>query len=184
MTARKLGGRIHDIAQGGIALLDGTGWFHHPKYLGVESCFDKVHYNPDIAPVTQWDFSKYRPHVVIIAIGQNETHPFGDFLKNDPTGELAVRWKKTYKELLLKLRAIYPKSRFILATTIMEHDPAVDRVIDDIAKESGDPLLYHFMYSKNGCGTKGHIRISEADAMSDELCFFIRSLNISSDEKM
>ena len=28
MTARKLGAEIHDIAQGGIALLYGTGWFN------------------------------------------------------------------------------------------------------------------------------------------------------------
>ena len=33
ITARKLNAEIHDIAQGGIALLDGTGWFAAPDGL-------------------------------------------------------------------------------------------------------------------------------------------------------
>lgn len=32
------------------------------------------------------------------------------------------------------------------------------------------------MYTNNGCGTKGHIRIPEADKMSNELAGFIGSL--------
>src|SRR5699024_12424939 len=46
MTAWKLGAEIHDIAQGGIALLDGTGWFNAPDYVGMETAWDKIHYNP------------------------------------------------------------------------------------------------------------------------------------------
>ena len=37
MTARMLNAQIHDIAQGGIALLDGQGWFHEPDQIGMES---------------------------------------------------------------------------------------------------------------------------------------------------
>ena len=33
MTARMLNAQIHDIAQGGIALMDGQGWFHEPSRL-------------------------------------------------------------------------------------------------------------------------------------------------------
>ena len=36
MTARKLNAQIHDIAQGGIALLDHTGWFCEPGAMGME----------------------------------------------------------------------------------------------------------------------------------------------------
>jgi len=31
ILARKLGAQIHDIAQGGIALMDGEGWYHEPE---------------------------------------------------------------------------------------------------------------------------------------------------------
>lgn len=39
MTARMLGARLHDIAQGGIALMDGHGWFHRPEQTGMEIRF-------------------------------------------------------------------------------------------------------------------------------------------------
>ena len=177
MCARKLGAKLHDIAQGGIALLDKTGWFHHPDYIGMESVYDKVHYNPYINPVTTWDFSKFRPHVVVIAIGQNESHP-KDFIKDEPNGEKTVLWKNTYKKFLRHLMEIYPKTHFILTTTILEHDISVDKAIDEVASDFSSPLVHRFYYSKNGCGTKGHVRISEADAMSDELAFFISTLHI------
>ena len=72
MTARRLDAEIHDIAQGGIALLDGTGWFHAPDYVGMESAWDKIHYNPVFGKQTDWSFAEYTPQVVIIAIGQYE----------------------------------------------------------------------------------------------------------------
>lgn len=41
MTARRLHAEIHDVAQGGISLLDGTGWFAAPRYPGMESKSEK-----------------------------------------------------------------------------------------------------------------------------------------------
>ena len=37
ITARKLDAQLHDIAQGGIALLDNTGWYHEPDYIGMQA---------------------------------------------------------------------------------------------------------------------------------------------------
>lgn len=56
MTARKLNAQIHDTSQGGISLLDDTGWFAAPHYKGVESCYDKIEYHPDLGPTKPWDF--------------------------------------------------------------------------------------------------------------------------------
>ena len=53
ITARKLKAQIHDIAQGGIALMDRIGWFQEPNQIGMESVWDKVHYNPTFYLVTQ-----------------------------------------------------------------------------------------------------------------------------------
>ena len=33
IAARKLDAQLHDIAQGGVALLDNTGWYHEPDIL-------------------------------------------------------------------------------------------------------------------------------------------------------
>ena len=80
LTARMLGAELHDIAQGGIALMDGQGWFHRPVQTGMESAWDKVHYNTVFGEMTKWDFSKFVPQVVIVALGQNDNYP-DDYMK-------------------------------------------------------------------------------------------------------
>ena len=88
ILARKLNACLHDIAQGGIALMDGTGWFLEPEQMGMETVWDKVHYHPDFGEPTCWDFSRYIPQVVIVAVGQNDSHP-RDFMAEEMAGELA-----------------------------------------------------------------------------------------------
>lgn len=34
--------QLHDIAQGGVALLDNTGWYHEPDYIGMEQVWNKM----------------------------------------------------------------------------------------------------------------------------------------------
>lgn len=173
--ARKLHAEIHDIAQGGISLFDKEGYFAGPDYVGMLSCFDKIEYNPQLGEVKEWDFSQYIPHVVIIAIGQNDANPV-NYMAEDYDGEHAAFWRAEYGRFVKMLRERYPHAHIILTTTILEHDPAWDRAIDEVAQHSGDEKVHHFLYSKNGCGTPGHIRIPEAEEMAQELSAFIDSL--------
>ena len=106
ILARKLNAQIHDIAQGGVALLNGTGYFHAPDYLGMEYIYDKMQYHSDITEVKQWDFSRYIPQIVIIAIGQNDNYP-EDYMTNDFEGEKAVHWRHEYEKLVKKIREPY-----------------------------------------------------------------------------
>ena len=175
MTARKLNAEIHDIAQGGIALLNRTGWFSGPDFIGMEDVYDKIQYSTELGEPKPWDFAKYRPHVVIVAIGQNDSNP-EDYMAKDYDGEKAAHWRAEYKAFIEKLRSIYPKAVIILATTILGHDENWDKAIDQVSHEINDSRVYHFLYSNNGCGTPGHIRIPEAEKMSDELAAFIKSL--------
>lgn len=175
ITARKLNARIHDIAQGGAALLNGTGWFHAPDYIGMEQIFDKLQYNPRLGEIKEWDFSLYRPQVVIVALGQNDGNP-EDYMAADYQGEKAKHWRMRYGNFLKKLRTIYPDATIIAATTILNHDPSWDRAIEQVCRESGDDRLHHFLYRNNGRGTPGHIRIPEAEGMAEELSGFITSL--------
>jgi hypothetical protein len=171
-TARKLNAVLYDEAQGGIALFDKTGYFRGPDYIGMESTYDKLAYNDQIMPITEWDFSRYIPNVVIIAIGQNDHNP-DDYMGKDMNK--SRHWKEHYKMLICNIRKHYPKALFILATTILMHDSAWDDAIDEVAKSFNDRKVVHFLYSGNGKGTPGHIRIPEADKMSDELSAFIES---------
>ncbi len=184
ITARKLDADIHDIAQGGVALLNDTGWFFAPNYIGMEQIYDKLSYNPALGEIKKWDFSKYRPHVVIVAIGQNDNHP-QDYMAENYNCEKAVYWRKSYKQFIEQLREQYPDTEIILTTTILKHDAAWDKAIDEVCKELNDEKIHHFYYKENGVGTPGHIRIPEAEKMAEELAAYIETLgeNIWESEK-
>ena len=68
-----------------------------PVYPGIMDIWDKVHYHPELGPVTDWDFENYTPHVVLVAVGQNDSHPV-DYMKEDPEGEAAVRWRGAFSQ--------------------------------------------------------------------------------------
>lgn len=177
IAARKLGAEIHHVAQGGIALMDKTGYFNMPDTIGMLSVYDKVRYNPCYGPAKEWDFARYTPHVVIAAIGQNDAHPV-NLMEQDPQSPAAQHWRERYAGWIRSLRAKYPRATIVLATTILNHHPAWDEAIDDVCRllRQEDPRIHHFLYSRNGCGTPGHIRASEAEGMARELCDFIESL--------
>lgn len=180
IAARKLGAELYDIAQGGIPLLNGTGWVG-PTYPGMEFMWDKLHYHPGLGKVKEWDFSRFEPHLAVIAVGQNDSHPV-DVMKEDAHGERARFWKKKYRKLVENIRGKYPKAVILLATTILEHHRNWDMAIDEVCEElrrDGDERVFHFMYSRNGCGTPGHIRIPEAEEMAEELVRFIEGLSVN-----
>lgn len=175
ITARKLKAEIHNISHGGLPLLPGSGWLGCPEGLiGLEQIYDKVRYYPDIKNATKWDFKKYTPHVVIVAIGQNDSSP-EDYMKDDYNGHKADYWRKRYRDLILKLRELYPLALIICTTTILCHDPSWDRAIDEVVDSIDDKKITHFMYKLNGIGTPGHIRIPEAEMMAQELSGYIDS---------
>lgn len=177
LTARKLNAQIHDIAQGGIALLDNTGWFNEPDYIGMEQVYDKVRYNPALGQITSWDFSKYTPDVVIVAIGQNDNHP-DDYMARDYDCASAINWRMHYRNFVLKLKTIYPDAHIVLCTTILEHHKNWDISIDEVCKEIADEKIHHFLFEKNGEGTPGHIRRPEAEKMAEQLAEYIKGLGI------
>lgn len=174
-TARRLNAQLHDIAQGGIALLQGTGYFCGPDYCGMEYMYDKIQYNPSLPDVKTWDFGRYQPHVVIVAIGQNDNHP-DDYMEQGIDSPKAVHWRTHYADFIRKLRSLYPSAQIVLSTTILNHGKNWDDAIDSVCRELNDSRVHHFLYSNNGCGTPGHIRIPEAEKMADELSAFINSL--------
>ena len=177
--ARKLDARLHDIAQGGICLLDDAGWFAGPACKGMFSVYDKIQYHPDLGVQKRWDFSKYTPDAVIVAIGQNDKDPF-DYMKADYNSEQSVYWRLAYKDFIGKLRKRYPNAHIILSTTILNHEAIWDEAIEEVCKslQKTDDKIHHFLYSNNGCGTHGHIRISEAEKMADELAEFMNRIGV------
>lgn len=177
MTARRLNAQIHDIAQGGIALMDHTGWFYDPEAVGMESAWDKIHYSPAFGSSMDWDFTKYIPQVVIVAIGQNDSHP-EDYMKEDPHGARARKWKEHYKMFLKKLREKYPEAQIVCITTLLEHDGSWDAAIGEAVESLKDPRISRYLFRRNGRGTPGHLRIPEAEEMAEELSAYIETLEV------
>lgn len=175
LTARELNAEIHNIAQGGISLVDGAGFFNAPDYIGLESSYDKLSYNPYMGEIISWNFDRYTPHVVVIAVGQNDAHP-ENYMSTDYHGAQAIEFRRKYKNFVESVRGKYPNANIILTTTILFHDPSWDDAIEDVYLSLNDPKVHHFLYSNNGAGTPGHIRIPEAQKMAEELSDYINSL--------
>ena len=182
MTARRLNAQIHDIAQGGIALRDHTGWFYEPEAIGMETAWNKIHYNPLFGNATEWDFSKYTPQVVIVAIGQNDNHP-DDYMKEDYNSERSKQWREHYKAFIEGLKKQYPEAKIVCCTTLLCHDESWDRSIGEVVKELDHPDVTQCLFTRNGKGTPGHLRIPEAEEMSQELADYIEKLNVKGWEK-
>lgn len=177
-TARNLDAQIHNNCQGGIALFDGTGYFHHPDYIGLESTFDKLCYFPE-GGVSQWDFSLYTPDIVVIAIGQNDKHngrtDKDDIDISDPV--YRMEWQTAYIKMVRTLNDKYGSPKFVLTTTILMHDPEWDKAIDEIKDRLNEMGIraYHNMFSRNGAATPGHPRLPEHNEMAEELTAFIKN---------
>lgn len=177
-TARSLNAQIHNICQGGIALFDGTGYFHHPDYIGLESTFDKLCYFPE-GGISQWDFSLYTPDIVVIAIGQNDKHngrtDKDDIDISDPV--YRKEWQTAYIKMVRTLNDKYGSPKFVLTTTILMHDPEWDKALDEIKNELNEMGIkaYHNVFKRNGAATPGHPRLPEHNEMAEELTAFIKN---------
>lgn len=175
-AARILEAQIHNNSQGGLALLNGTGYYHGPQYIGLETTFDKLCYMPECG-YTTWDFSLYTPNIVIIEIGQNDSHRPNQNQEVDANIPIDYEhWKNEYKKLVLKLKEKYPRAHFILCTSILFHDPATDAALGEIKDELGDENIHQLIFSRNAAGTPGHPRVAEQSEMAAELVCFINAL--------
>ena len=178
LTARMLNAQIHDIAQGGIALMDGQGWFHEPEQVGMESAWNKIRFNKTFGELTEWDFSQYTPQVVVVAIGQNDNHPV-DYMREDPSGKMAQKWKQHYQKLLENLRNVYPQTQIVCCTTLLQHDVSWDRAIGQVVEAMEDKKITQCIFQRNGAATPGHLRIPENYEMARELADYIQKLDIA-----
>lgn len=173
LIARNMPARVYVTSQGGISIFDGTGWFEHPNTTGMESCWDKACYCTNV-PQTEWDFS-FKPHVIVFAIGQNDSNPDPDCLRKP---EYYKKWTDKYVEIVNGVKAHAPKAKVIFALTVLMHDPIWDDALCDIKNRLGgeEKGFYHFTYSRCGKATPGHPRINEQIEMANELTEFMNSL--------
>lgn len=171
MLARKLNAELHLQGQGGIAIFDGTGYFCADQLTGMESCYDKIQYSP-YKPTKNWDFSKFTPDAVIIALGQNDANPEPERIK---TPEYRRKWKDAYIAMLNELRNKHPLAKFVLILTVLGHDTTWDDALEEIVQEVNSPDVTHFMFRRTGSATSGHPRATEQEEMAGELYEYFKA---------
>ncbi len=171
MAARELGAELHNNSQGGISLLDGTGYFRGPDYLGLESCWDKTGYVPELG-LSPWDFSRWKPHVVVLAVAQNDPHPDNDIAE---APEKRSRWVRRYGQLLADMRAQYPRALFVLTTTIVNHNLVWEDALDEVCAACADERVVRLRFKRAAVGTPGHPRAAEQGEMARELVDLLNS---------
>ena len=150
IMSRQLPAEVYDTSQGGLALFDSTGYYEQPNTKGLEFTYNKLRYNPRYE-TSDWDFNRFVPHVIIIAIGQNDAFPNPDCLRDK---EYYERWAGKYIEIVRDLHKKSPKATFVLTTTVLMHEKIWDDILEDIKNRLKNELkVYHFMYLRNGAAT-------------------------------
>lgn len=62
---------------------------------------------------------------------------------------------------------------------MLQHDSAWDKAIGQAVQMANDERISQYLFKRNGVGIPGHLRISEAKEMADELCTYIKSLGLT-----
>ena len=168
-TARLVGAQVHLVAQGGIALLDNTGYYDNGKY-GMETAYDKLWYLP-YEPMQSWDHSQFQPDLVTVAIGQNDAHRAGT--DGNLCGAEREHWLERYCAFIRDLAEKYPKAEFLLMLTILMHDDDWEVLLDEACERIGSPRVKRFRFTRTGKATPGHPRIPEQCEMACELAEYI-----------
>ncbi|MBQ8012589.1 MAG: electron transporter RnfD [Oscillospiraceae bacterium] len=183
-TALSLHADFHLIAQGGIAVYDRTGYFSYPETVGMESVYDKLCYFPEAGELTEWDFSRYTPDLLIFALGQNDQHDPSSGTNSNDIHDPATRehWMQGYEKIARSVLDQYGgKPACIFLLTVLNHDAGWDEAAEEVSRrlaEKGyDAHYLHF--NRCGIATHGHPRRAEQQEMAEELTAFIRSLRTS-----
>ena len=173
-TARLLNAQIHLTAQGGIALLDGTGYYENGD-MGMETAYTKMCYQPASGRLTEWDFSRYVPDIVTFAIGQNDHH-VGDRDNLIPDAEKREHWLRTYCRIIGDLMEKYPTAQFVLLLTVLMHDEYWETLLDEACARIGSERVHRLRFTRSGKATPGHPRVPEQCEMACELTEYLRGL--------
>ena len=159
MLAREYDASYNLIAQGGISLVDGYGYWLDGT--GMEAVYDKFNPTKD-AP--EWKFNN-NPELVIVALGQNDSSTI-----NIGVDLAAEDWKSHYKQFISNLRSKYPDSYMICMFPNMYHDRIWDAYLTEAVSEyqqvTGDRQIYSLITEQV---TPGHPREAEQRLMVKEL---------------
>lgn len=163
-TARALNAQWHLTAVAGIGLIHSCC----NLTITMPEVFDKMDLRDNTGA---WDFSRYRPDVVTITLGQN-----------DGVQDSTV-FCGAYLRFIGQVRRQYPTAQIVCLTSPMGNatlTSALKRYLGGIvgaAGRSGDSRVHSYFYSRqysHGCG--GHPDLAEHEQIAGELTAYLKKL--------
>lgn len=120
-SADKLGYDYSVVAQGGMSLVDGWGWYSmHPdaiSRLGMESAYFGLEDGSEAATPTPYKFKFLRmPDVIVIFLGTND---YLDIPDDEFRGNINI-FAKHYLAFVKKIRAIFPNAPIFMLQALSD----------------------------------------------------------------
>lgn len=164
LTARALNARWVLSAYSGIGMIRSCCGMK----ITMPDVIDKVNMRDNEIP---WDFSKYRPDVVTICLGQN------DGIQD------SVKFCSAYVDFIERLRGVYPKADIICLSSPMADQrlaACMKNYITGIVahiRNAGDTKVHSFFFLKRyNHGCDDHPNLEEHEEIAAELTSCIRNI--------
>jgi uncharacterized protein YjdB len=170
VMARRLNAECHNVGISGLAVANGTGSFNsHVGGIGLETTYNKTSCND--GRQTSWDFTKYTPHLVIMAMGINDN--------NSVTASNKETWKTKYKTIINDLRNNkYPNADFILTVPPLgQQYTNMATYLNEIVTELNDPDVHYFDITVTAPAS--HPYESVHQAIANQLYDYVNTLDIN-----
>lgn len=151
-----------------LTSVSGIGMVHSCCELDIliSDVYDKINLRANEIP---WDFSKYQPDVVTIALGQN------DGIQD------STLFCSTYIEFVKTIRGKYPEACIVCLNSPMESEELgvilkkyILSIVDNM-RQNDDQNVYSFFFSRSyNSGCDSHPDIEEHTLIAEELTEFIK----------
>ncbi len=161
VAARALGADLVTIAWSGIGM--------YRNYGTTDASPDAMPFRYDLAIPTDststWDFSKYRPHVVVINLGTNDFSKYGD------PGQPFVT---AYTNFVKHVRSKYADVPILCIIPLTESQTAINEAITAV-RNAGDTKVEAIdLGSWSGTGCDGHPSVALHKTLGDKLVVEIK----------
>lgn len=174
IAARAFGAQTMVVARSGIGIYRNYNGPKNGSKDNMRDVYENILYT-DYSK--KWDFSKFKPDVVCVNLGTNDT-------STNPYDVMLII--KGYREFLKTLRGHYPKAKIVFVTGSMLNDKSLEDVttILDLvvaeAKANGDDKVYRIDLTPSdgslGYGADWHPSISQNVKSSEEFITALESI--------
>jgi hypothetical protein len=129
----------------------------------------------------KWDFSKWIPDVVVIALGLNDYSGLKDSLGHIPA-ERSLLFRKAYHEFLGRIRGVYPGVKIV---AVAAYPPWIRENVGKVVSEETSDGMKDVFYSTydefpGGYVANGHPTVETHRKMADQLISQMERFNLFS----